>query len=118
MKKLLIGVALSLFVASSAWAASPAQLASQQRMKECAPLTKGMTKTERSEFMHKCLSKSGHEAAMASKGKMAKVEHKAKTSSKRAAQREKMKVCNADAKTKKLKGAERKAFMKTCLTKG
>ena len=32
------------------------------------------------------------------------------------AQQEKMKTCNADAKTKALKGAERKAFMKTCLS--
>jgi psiF repeat len=32
-------------------------------------------------------------------------------------QTEKMKTCNADAKTKDLKGDERKAFMKTCLSK-
>jgi uncharacterized membrane protein len=31
-------------------------------------------------------------------------------------QQEKMKTCNADAKTKDLKGDERKAFMKTCLS--
>ncbi len=31
-------------------------------------------------------------------------------------QQEKMKTCNADAKTKELKGDERKAFMKTCLS--
>ena len=30
-------------------------------------------------------------------------------------QQEKMKTCNADAKTKALKGDERKAFMKDCL---
>ena len=35
----------------------------------------------------------------------------------RAAQHEKMKTCNADAKTKALKGDERKAFMKECLSK-
>jgi hypothetical protein len=29
-----------------------------------------------------------------------------------------MKTCNADAKTKALKGSERKAFMKECLSKG
>ena len=33
------------------------------------------------------------------------------------AQQEKMKTCNADAKTKALKGDERKAFMKDCLSK-
>jgi uncharacterized protein HemX len=32
-------------------------------------------------------------------------------------QQNKMKTCNADAKTKDLKGDERKAFMKTCLSK-
>ena len=32
------------------------------------------------------------------------------------AQQEKMKSCNAEAKTKALKGDERKAFMKTCLS--
>lgn len=31
------------------------------------------------------------------------------------AQQEKMKSCNAEAKTKALKGAERKAFMSECL---
>jgi hypothetical protein len=32
-------------------------------------------------------------------------------------QQDKMKTCNADAKTKDLKGDERKAFMKDCLSK-
>lgn len=32
------------------------------------------------------------------------------------AQQSKMKTCNADAKTKDLKGDERKAFMKDCLS--
>ncbi|WP_374658935.1 PsiF family protein [Inhella sp.] len=31
-------------------------------------------------------------------------------------QQEKMKTCNADAKAKELKGDERKAFMKECLS--
>ena len=31
-------------------------------------------------------------------------------------QQNKMKTCNADAKTKDLKGDERKAFMKSCLS--
>jgi hypothetical protein len=34
------------------------------------------------------------------------------------AQREKMKSCNAEAKEKALKGDERKAFMKECLSSG
>jgi hypothetical protein len=32
------------------------------------------------------------------------------------AQQSKMKTCNADAKTQELKGDERKAFMKSCLS--
>lgn len=35
-----------------------------------------------------------------------------------ATQREKMKTCNAEAKAGAMKGAERKAFMKTCLSSG
>lgn len=34
------------------------------------------------------------------------------------AQQEKMKTCNKDAKAKALKGDERKAFMKSCLSGG
>lgn len=34
------------------------------------------------------------------------------------AQQEKMKTCNKDAKEKALKGDERKAFMKSCLSGG
>lgn len=66
MKKLLVGAMLAMFAVTSAYAASDTQTP-QQRMKECAPLTKGMTKENRSAFMSKCLSKEGHEAAMAGK---------------------------------------------------
>ena len=34
------------------------------------------------------------------------------------AQQDKMRMCNVDAKAKALKGDERKAFMKVCLSKG
>lgn len=39
-------------------------------------------------------------------------------SEKQLAQRAKMKNCNAEAKSQSLKGADRKAFMKTCLSGG
>jgi hypothetical protein len=42
----------------------------------------------------------------------------AKTTKPLTAQQQKMKDCNADAKTKALAGADRKAFMKTCLSGG
>ncbi|WP_427914006.1 PsiF family protein [Ramlibacter sp. MMS24-I3-19] len=41
----------------------------------------------------------------------------AKPSDSRVAQQSRMKTCNADAKAKALKGAERKAFMGECLRK-
>ncbi|WP_083748666.1 PsiF family protein [Pelomonas sp. KK5] len=40
----------------------------------------------------------------------------AKDSAARTAQRERMKTCNADAKAANKKGADRKAFMKECLS--
>ena len=41
----------------------------------------------------------------------------AKPADSRLAQQSRMKACNADAKTKALKGADRKAFMGQCLRK-
>lgn len=41
----------------------------------------------------------------------------AKPADSRLAQQGRMKACNADAKTKALKGADRKAFMGECLRK-
>ena len=41
----------------------------------------------------------------------------AATPDKKMTQQEKMKACNKDAGEKKLKGDERKAFMKDCLSK-
>lgn len=52
-------------------------------------------------------------AAKAATGKPASGVHK--VSAKQAAQRQKMKDCSAQAKTKSLKGADRKTFMSTCL---
>ncbi len=129
IKTLLAAVMLACFATTTAYAAG-GSMTPQQRMKECGPKTKGMTKEQRSAFMKQCLSKAGHEAAMAGKGgasaaastskakamkKSKKATPKAKPSSKRAAQQMKMKTCNADAKIKKLKGKDRKAFMSSCL---
>lgn len=118
--KLIIGLILAIFAATSVHAASGTTTASQQRMKDCAPLTKGMQKDERSAFMKQCLSKAGHDAAMASKGHAvaagADAGAGAGAADGHAAQQEKMKACNADATRQKLKGADRKAFMKTCLS--
>lgn len=116
-KTLLAAAMLATFSVGSVYAADTGStMTPQQRMKECGPKTKGMTKEQRSAFMKQCLSKSGHDAAMA--GKTGAADAKAAVSDKRSAQQEKMKSCNADAKTKKLSGADRKAFMKSCLKGG
>lgn len=50
-------------------------------------------------------------------GAMAADKEKKAPSPAQQAQQAKMKSCNAEAKTKALKGAERKAFMSECLKK-
>jgi hypothetical protein len=62
-------------------------------MKTCNAEAGDRKGDERKAFMKQCLS-----------------------ASKPATQQDKMKSCNADAKTKKLQGDERKAFMKECLS--
>lgn len=81
--------------------------AQQEKMKGCNVEAKGMKGDERKAFMSKCLKKDyvlKSEAAPEAKADAAPVK-----------QQDKMKTCNADAKTKALKGDERKAFMKNCL---
>lgn len=73
--------------------------AQQQRMVDCNKQATGKKGDERRAFMSSCLKGQSTAAALPAK----------------AGQQEKMKTCNADAKTKALKGAERKAFMSTCL---
>ncbi|HWU67981.1 MAG TPA: PsiF family protein [Stenotrophobium sp.] len=93
----------------------------QQKMKDCNAEAKGkaLKGADRKAFMKTCLKKDGAAAAesAAPAAAAAPAPAEAKTD-KRAAQKEKMKTCNADAKTKGLKGADRKAFMKTCLSAG
>lgn len=76
--------------------ASPAQLAQQEKMKNCNQDAKGkeLKGDERKAFMKECLS--------------------AKPAP-QATQQDKMKLCNQQAGEKALKGDERKAFMSDCL---
>lgn len=76
-------------------AASPAQIAQQEKMKSCnaEAATKELKGDERKKFMSNCLS-----------SKPASVK-----------QQDKMKTCNAEAGAKGLKGDERKTFMSSCL---
>jgi psiF repeat len=121
MKKIGVLFALSLFLAPHAIAADTAQ---QTKMKDCNAQAKDMKGDERKAFMKTCLSapkedKKGamkEEKAATEDKKGAVKEEKAATEGKKSAQQEKMKKCNADAKTQNLTGDERKEFMKSCLS--
>lgn len=108
MKKLIALACLGFAVV-----ASPAFAGAQQdKMKGCNAEAKAgeMKGDARKEFMSKCLKKDyvlkGEAGAPAAPAAAAG-----------GSQQDKMKTCNADAKTKALKGDERKAFMKDCLKK-
>jgi hypothetical protein len=107
MKKLIAVACLGLFVTVSAPVFAGAQ---QEKMKGCNAEAKAdaLKGDERKAFMSKCLKKDY--TLKAAEG--AKPEEKAVLP---AARQNKMKSCNADAKTQALKGDERKAFMKNCL---
>lgn len=106
MKKLIALACLGFAVVSGPVFAG----AQQDKMKGCNKEAKegALKGDERKAFMKKCLSKD-YEL----KGDTVKAETKPEV--KPATQQDKMKNCNADAKTKELKGDERKTFMKTCL---
>ena len=103
-----MGAALAI-VAAQAIAQASHQNSQQQKMTSCnADATaKGLKGTERKGFMKTCLS---DKAAAATAGAASA------TAATGNSQQQKMKTCNADATTKGLKGAGRKAFMKDCLS--
>lgn len=105
MKKLIALCGLGFALAVSVPAFSGEQ---QNKMKGCNKEAKDadMKGDERKAFMKKCLSKDYElksEAAAAPSAPAA------------ASSQDRMKGCSADAKTKGLKGDERKSFMSTCL---
>ncbi len=104
MNKVIALAFLGISVALSAPAFAGSQ---QEKMKGCNAEAKGMKGEERRAFMSKCLKKDY----------VLKSDAKEKSAAAPAKQQDKMKTCNADAKTKGLKGDERKAFMKDCLKK-
>jgi hypothetical protein len=112
----LLAVSAAFAFAGATFAASPAattaakpHTAQQQRMVDCNKQATGKKGAERKTFMSTCL-KGGSTAAAATPAAATAAAPSAKQ-----AQQEKMKTCNADAKTKALKGAERKTFMSSCL---
>ncbi len=105
MKKLMLVLCFGFaFVASSSVMAG----SQQNKMKGCNAESKeaGLKGDERKVFMKKCLSK-GYVLKAQAAGASAPIAAPA--------QQDKMKSCNADAKTKGLKGDERKSFMTSCL---
>lgn len=115
MKLAVATLALVLAAAvGSAFAAETAKpmTAQQTKMSTCSKdaHAKGLKGPEYKSFMSTCL-KGGEAAAPAA----AKPVAAAPAPTAKETQQEKMKSCNADAKTKALKGAARKTFMSTCL---
>jgi hypothetical protein len=114
MKKIIISALLvSLAGVSLAAPEQPAAAkepsGQQSKMSACNKEAADKKGDERKAFMKQCLSQ---KAPATGKDEAAKADApKPKT-----AQQEKMKTCNADAKAKDLKGDERKAFMKQCLS--
>ena len=99
-----------------AFTVSAPAFAAGEKMKGCSKEATGMKGDERKAFMKKCLSKDYvlKRDAMAGAPAAATPATPA-TPAASSAQQDKMKACNADAKTKGLKGDERKKFMSTCL---
>lgn len=117
MKKMIALVCLGF-----AFIVSAPAFAAGEKMKGCSKEATGMKGDERKAFMKKCLSKDytlkADTAAADKKAGKTEAKPAASVAAPAAApvtQQDKMKKCNADAKTKELKGDERKKFMSTCL---
>lgn len=106
MKKLIALVCVSFVLSSPVFASGQ-----QDKMKGCNKEAKagGLKGDERKAFMKKCLSKD-----YVLKGGGAAAEAPA-ASPAPSPQQGKMASCSADAKSKGLKGEERKTFMSSCL---
>lgn len=103
-----------------AFTVSAPAFAAGEKMKGCSKEATGMKGDERKAFMKKCLSKDYTLKADTADKKAGKAEAKPAASAAAPAaapvkQQDKMKACNAEAKTKELKGDERKKFMSACL---
>lgn len=116
---ILIGLMMAVFSTSGAWAEGD----QQTRMKTCNADAKkqSLTGDARKAFMKTCLSNSETKASLAEAATPAVPASPAaketdKESKPLTAQQQRMKDCNAEAKTKELKGDPRKAFMKSCLS--
>jgi hypothetical protein len=111
MRKLISLACLGFAFAVSAPAFAGAQ---QEKMKGCNAEAKvdNLKGDARKAFMSKCLKK---DYVLKSAAAPAKPTASTAALNGKAKQQDKMKTCNADAKTKNLKGDERKKFMSSCL---
>jgi hypothetical protein len=129
VKNVLLAAVLSMMAFGATSVAAAKELtAQQQKMSDCSKSAKAQNLhgQPRKDFMKQCLSKDGGvpasapteaaPAATAPASAPAAAPAAAPATDKKAAQQEKMKSCNADAKSKGLKGKDRKDFMKTCLS--
>jgi len=119
MKKMIVLACLGFAFSVSAPAFASAQ---QDKMKGCNKEAKGMgvKGDERKAFMKKCLAKdyqlkSGASDKAPAAAAMTDTPAAPAKPASSSMQQDKMKVCSAEAKTKGMKGDERKAFMSTCL---
>lgn len=103
---LVLGLALSISLTAARAVAENSQ---QSKMKACNTQAGVLKGADRQSFMKDCLSGKTEEAAPEAESKIA-------APPKKLTPQEKMKQCNKDATAKSLKGTERKAFMKECLS--
>ncbi|MEY3125729.1 MAG: hypothetical protein RLZZ573_2249 [Pseudomonadota bacterium] len=120
MKKMftLLALGLSLALGAAHAADEKAKSPQQTKMATCNAdaKTKALKGDERKAFMKDCLSAKPAAAAAPAAAATAAPAAVAAAPAAQATQQSKMKTCNADAKTKALKGDDRKAFMKECLS--
>lgn len=121
---ILIGLMMAAFSTSGAWAEGD----QQSRMKTCNADAKkqSLAGDARKAFMKTCLSNpeakpspsesATHAEAAAPGGAPTPAAGLNKDGKPMTAQQLRMKNCNAEAKSKELKGDPRKAFMKSCLS--
>ncbi|MDR3395797.1 MAG: PsiF family protein [Parasulfuritortus sp.] len=111
---------IATLLAVAVFAPISAQAGEQQdRMKGCAKQyhEQNIPKDQYRAFMSKCLKKdSGMTSAASATAKPATTAAAPAATTAKATQKDKMKDCNANAKTQNLKGAARKDFMKSCLS--
>ncbi len=110
---------IAVLLAVAVFAPFSAQAGVQQdRMKDCSKQYKeqNIPKNQHREFMSQCLKKDAGSAAAAKSTSVPAAPAAAPVTAKASQQNNKMKECNANAKSQSLKGAARKDFMKNCLS--